>query len=80
MANDEHVAMLKQGVEAWNERRREFPIIPDLINAKLGGADLRGANLDGAFLYKADLSGAALGEAVVAPERPDTVTSFRELR
>jgi len=48
MANDEHVALLKQGVEAWNEWRGENPnILPDLsgvdlYNTHLGGLDLRG--------------------------------------
>ena len=31
MANDEHVALLKQGVAAWNAWRNENPdIVPDL--------------------------------------------------
>ena len=45
MANDEHVAMLKQGVDAWNAWRRENPHIrPDLLGADLSGADLRRAD------------------------------------
>jgi uncharacterized protein YjbI with pentapeptide repeats len=41
MANEEHVAILKNGVVAWNAWRRENPNIqPDL-----DGADLRGAKL-----------------------------------
>jgi hypothetical protein len=36
MAYDEHVALLKQGVPAWNKWRRENPDIhPDLHKAKL---------------------------------------------
>jgi hypothetical protein len=59
MANEEHVAILKQGVEAWNKWRNENPTIrPDL-----GGADLRGANLRRAILREADLRGAILREA-----------------
>jgi uncharacterized protein YjbI with pentapeptide repeats len=43
MANDEHVALLKKGVDAWNAWRDENPDIrPDLM-----GADLRRANLSG---------------------------------
>jgi hypothetical protein len=46
MANDEHVALLKQGVEAWNAWREENPnILPDLSNADLSKASLIGANL-----------------------------------
>jgi uncharacterized protein YjbI with pentapeptide repeats len=41
MANDEHVALLKQGVAAWNAWREENPNIqPDLSGAKLSGANL----------------------------------------
>jgi hypothetical protein len=44
MANDEHVALLKQGVDAWNAWRRYNPDIrPDLSEANLSGADLRRA-------------------------------------
>jgi hypothetical protein len=61
MANDEHVAMLKKGVDAsaWNEWREANPDIrPDL-----SGADLRDANLSEAYLSLANLSGADLIEA-----------------
>jgi uncharacterized protein YjbI with pentapeptide repeats len=62
MANDEHVAILKKGVAAWNEWRRENPDIrPDLSEADLSEADLVGANLSGAKL--AELVGADLSEA-----------------
>ena len=54
MANDEHVALLKKGVAAWNAWRRENYNIP---------VDLRGANFSGASLSKALLFGARLNEA-----------------
>jgi uncharacterized protein YjbI with pentapeptide repeats len=61
MANDEHVALLKQGVTAWNAWRDENPNIhPDLREADLTGADLTGADLTGADLTGADLFGATL--------------------
>jgi uncharacterized protein YjbI with pentapeptide repeats len=56
MANDQHVAVLKQGAAAWNawrEENRDIP--PNLI-----GADLTGAPLAGAHLYEANLTGAIL--------------------
>jgi uncharacterized protein YjbI with pentapeptide repeats len=68
MANDEHVALLKKGVAAWNAWRRENPNVrPDLseVNLKLRGADLRGANLTKANLAKTDLARADLTEAVL---------------
>jgi uncharacterized protein YjbI with pentapeptide repeats len=59
MANDEHVAILKKGVDALNAWRDEFWLRkPDLSGAKLRGADLTGANLT-----RANLSGADLREA-----------------
>ena len=43
MANDEHVALLKKGVAAWNAWRGESPDIPpDLSNADLTKANLIG--------------------------------------
>jgi hypothetical protein len=59
MANDEHVAILKKGMDAWNRWREENPDIrPDLSEA-----DLKGANLKGADLREANLRQARLGEA-----------------
>ena len=41
MANDEHVALLKQGVDAWNAWREGNPkVLPDLAEADLTGAKL----------------------------------------
>ena len=64
MANDEHVALLKQGVDAWNAWRRYNPDIrPDLSEANLSGADLRRAHLYGTNLTGANLTGADISEA-----------------
>jgi len=55
MANEKHVALLKQGVDVWNKWRKANPdIMPDL----------RGANLSGAVLYDANLPRAILNETV----------------
>jgi uncharacterized protein YjbI with pentapeptide repeats len=51
MANDEHVALLKKGVAAWNAWRDENPHVrANLSEADLTGADLTEANLSGADL------------------------------
>ena len=64
MANEEHLKILRQGVEVWNKWRKENPDIqPDLSQADLGGADLSGANLIKASLFEADLRKADLSEA-----------------
>jgi uncharacterized protein YjbI with pentapeptide repeats len=71
MANSEHIAKLKNGVEEWN-RWRNSPVIPihypdlswaDLDQACLSGVDLRRANLSGANLRQANLAGADLRQA-----------------
>ena len=62
MANQKHLKILEQGVDAWNEWRRKNPgIEPDLRDAQLPNKNLRGA-----YLREADLSGADLRE----PYRP----------
>ncbi len=74
MANEEHLAKLMEGVEAWNKWRLENPRIiaslgganlssANLIGADLSGANLIGANLSGAYLHGAQLSGADLSGA-----------------
>lgn len=50
MANQEHLDILRQGVEVWNKRREEHLEIHDL-----SGADLHGMNLRNADLYYANL-------------------------
>ena len=42
MANEEHLAKVKEGVKAWNIWRIEISrILPDLTEPDLTGADLR---------------------------------------
>src|SRR3954453_9350085 len=72
MANKKHVALLKQGAEAWNAWRREHPTIcPDLFGASLFGADLSNADLREANLRGADLSYADLRGADLIPTRTE---------
>lgn len=69
MANEEHVRILKQGVEKWNKwREADSDIEPDLRKADLSGADLIEANLSSvdirlSMLNDSDLSRANLGGA-----------------
>ncbi len=67
MANEEHLKILRQGVEAWNKWRDENRAIePDLSGANLIRADLRKAYLDDAGLFGANLSGADLRKAYLS--------------
>jgi hypothetical protein len=64
MANPEHLAILEQGVEAWNKWREENPKErPDLQEANLQGANLSGADFSGTVLEGANLSMANLNKA-----------------
>jgi pentapeptide repeat protein len=66
MANQEHLDILKQGVDVWNKWRKEHPEIqPDLSRADLSNACLIDANLYGAILFKANLSRANLTRATL---------------
>src|SRR5262249_50540001 len=64
VANNEHVAMLRMGVDAWDEwRSQQAPaFVADLREADLSGALLSEAYLVGAHLNGANLSGANLSE------------------
>lgn len=59
-----HLALLQQGVNIWNDWRRENPkIIPSFHKANLSGADLNHANFKTAEFKEANLSGANLSGA-----------------
>ncbi|HEV7858436.1 MAG TPA: toll/interleukin-1 receptor domain-containing protein [Pyrinomonadaceae bacterium] len=64
MANPEHLEILKQGVEVWNNWRDEHPEIkPDLSNANLVKANLIHADLMDANLSSANLMDVNLVDA-----------------
>jgi hypothetical protein len=64
MANEEHLEILKQGVEFWNAwRKQNWKIDPDLSGANLTEADLSGVNFDGVDLSYAKLTDAQLNAA-----------------
>lgn len=57
MANQDHVDLIREGVDSWNEWRGSNPETrPDLSGAELKGIELGGASLSGANLSLADLS------------------------
>jgi hypothetical protein len=77
MANEKHLALLRQGAGAWNAWRKtegvgrpdlRGAVLPEakLAGANLGRADLSEANLGGADLSGADLSRAILDRAILA--------------
>lgn len=64
MSNEEHLSLIRQGVEVWNQWRKDYPgTRPDLREAELHRADLSGARLHNANLYGADLRWANLSRA-----------------
>lgn len=79
MANEEHLAILRNGMQEWNAWREQHEDVrPDLSwadlheanlreanlsRANLSRANLRRANLSGATLRRANLSGADLSDA-----------------
>src|SRR5712675_1684188 len=67
MANEEHLAILKQGVEAWNAWRHKNPRTrPDLDGAKLHQANLSGVILARALMSDSDLTDANLSHANIS--------------
>jgi uncharacterized protein YjbI with pentapeptide repeats len=70
MANPEHLEMLKQGVEHWNQWRKEHPdVLPDLSDAILQRAELGGANLSRADIRRVDLREADLSRTNLSAAR-----------
>jgi len=60
MANEEHLRIIKQGVDVWNRWRKTSS---DFLELDLSEADLRGMNLNGADLSGTDLTAANLSGA-----------------
>ncbi len=64
MGNREHLKLLTQGAEVWNDWREKNPgVIPDLEEADLGRASLAGVDLREANFKDANLQGAHLGHS-----------------
>ena len=93
MANEEHLKIIKQGVEAWNNWREENPDVKpnlseadlsevslrevDLSEVSLSWADLREADLFGADLFKADFFRADLSGADLSGANLNGTDLFR---
>ncbi len=62
MANNEHLAILRQGVKVWNEwvEQQNPKIMPDLCDADLHDTDFSKASLGWVDLSRSDLRGACL--------------------
>jgi uncharacterized protein YjbI with pentapeptide repeats len=66
MADETHLAVLRQGVAAWNAwREAHADICPELASVSLRGLDLAGADLAGADLRMTDLRGTILSGATL---------------
>jgi hypothetical protein len=64
MANEEHVAILEQGVEFWNKwRKAKSDVLPNLSDEHFNYANLRGADLSLADLSRTKLNHADLRSA-----------------
>ena len=64
MVNEEHLAILKKGVDVWNKwREKNLSTFPDLSETDLSRANLHGVNLIDTDLSKANLREANLAEA-----------------
>ena len=64
MADEQQLAVLRQGSDAWNAWREQNPFVwADLIEAELYEANLSEADLSGGNLSGANLSGANLSRA-----------------
>jgi uncharacterized protein YjbI with pentapeptide repeats len=65
MANEEHLKLLKAGVEGWNRwRERVVGLTPDLSHGNLCDLQLSDANLEGADLQFASFARSVLTGAV----------------
>jgi uncharacterized protein YjbI with pentapeptide repeats len=65
MANEEHLKLIRQGLDAWNGwwKERRADTLPDLGGAALHGANLSWAKLRQTQRRQADLTRADLREA-----------------
>ena len=80
MADDAHLAVLKQGADAWNGWRAAHPDVrPDLSNASLRGLDLVKVDLSRADLRRTDLRGTILSGALLVGADLSSANFFKAL-
>ena len=77
MPSDEHLAVLKRGVAAWNAWRAGHSEAPDLSAAGLRGLDLSGFDLSRADLRSADLRGTNCSGANLAGAHLEGANMFK---
>ncbi len=65
MANEQHLEILEEGVEAWNRWREQIRRNLDFIAPDLSREDFSNMNLSGADLSDTDLSGVNLSETLL---------------
>ena len=77
MSDENHLAILKQGVETWDAWRKEHgDVTPGLGGSKLSGVMLSGANLSGANFSGANFSGVDLRNADLSDAKLSDVTGL----
>jgi len=65
MANEEHLARVREGMESWNAwRRGNWSESPNLNGANLSGMNLAGGNFRNSLLDRVNLKGAKLDDAI----------------
>jgi uncharacterized protein YjbI with pentapeptide repeats len=70
MINEEHLMILKQGVNVWNEWRKNNPqVIPIIGEVNLSNQSLSGINFDGVKLLGTNLNGSNLADEQIASYR-----------
>ena len=70
MANEQHLKILKQGVNVWNEwRGKNRGMQPDLSDVDLSSTHLRGVNFEDADLENTSFHGSDLSLAMLMDAR-----------
>ena len=65
MANEEHLKILEQGIDVWNEWRRNNPqITPDLSNSNLEKFDLESADFSSTNLSRVEICNSNLKKVI----------------